>query len=447
MQAPAEIGLTEVVNVVDHRVPAFLSKMALWCEESAHNEELLAEMLDRVVELQYEKLPEEGAAYVERLSQLEADMLQIAAPLATLIADPADIGIFASLVFFGKTGRRIRSFIAVLDELAAMIPEMKAKSEIRLGKSDEENLEEYKKIKLEYLESLAQKGTCYSPSSTGFKSASPIRLSSDIHNAVSPMLRPRAFVDEYAATAARMYSTKKYAGAVVQYWTAVYAFDHLPSRYALAWILMYGRRGVPQDYRQAAELAVKGDLRGCIHCTGVLSLCLLQGWGVAMNVARASQLARTSAAAGSRYGQFALGCVFDQHSLRKAVVQYQLSAAQGLDAAQCALGRRFAVGVGVPADKAEALRLFHLAAAEGFPDAFAALADHSGDDEKMQWRMQSFLARGANGEQSLQALEGIFQANKDVEGPKTCSGIKQARQVDEEGVDAGRRKSSKKVAE
>ena len=144
----------------------------------------------------------------------------------------------------------------------------------------------------------------------------------------------------------------------------------------------------------------------------MLSLCLLQGWGVARDVERARQLARTSAAAGSRYGQFALGTLL--HSEDEAVALYQLSAAQGLDAAQYALGVSYCTGDGVPADNEEAMRLYQLAAVQGFPEAFAALADLAGGDENMRlhWLLQSYLAGGICGERSLLALGGYMKARE-----------------------------------
>jgi len=209
-------------------------------------------------------------------------------------------------------------------------------------------------------------------------------------------------------------------------------------------MMMYGRRGVPQDYRQAAELVAQGDLQGCTHCTGVLSLCLLQGWGISRAFGRASQLAHTSAAAGSRYGQFALGCIFDENAGNdgKAVAQYHLSAAQGLDAAQYALEERYDAGDGVPADNEEAMRLFWLAAAHGFPNAFRALADRDDEMGRILWLVQSALTEGDGGQLSLLALGAIcrvFQAGES----EALDGGKQTRQVKDEGGDGGLRKCSK----
>jgi uncharacterized protein len=52
---------------------------------------------------------------------------------------------------------------------------------------------------------------------------------------------------------------------------------------------------------------------------------------------------------------------------------YRLAAAQGHALAQCNLGDMFENGQGVVKDVAEAVRLYHLAAAQGYEGAAAAL--------------------------------------------------------------------------
>jgi TPR repeat protein len=193
---------------------------------------------------------------------------------------------------------------------------------------------------------------------------------------------------------------------------------------------------VPQDHPEAAKLAAKGELQGCTHCAGVLSVCLLRGWRVARDVERAWQLARTSAAARSRYGQFALASLLHETSENEieAAAQYQLSASQGLDAAKHALGVLYHIGNGVLADNDEALRLYQLAAVQGFPEAFAALA---GGDEKtrLYWPFQSYLAGGDCGRRSFLALGGFMKVQELLQQPPHLPGIKQTEQVDEERVD------------
>ena len=57
----------------------------------------------------------------------------------------------------------------------------------------------------------------------------------------------------------------------------------------------------------------------------------------------------------------------------EAVRLYRLAAAQGLAGAQYTLGDKFSKGVGVAQDHAEAVRLYRLAAAQGHASAAAAL--------------------------------------------------------------------------
>jgi TPR repeat protein len=314
------------------------------------------------------------------------------------------------------------------------------------GKSGEEIQEVIKQMKLILLLLQQPFGhfepcTCHSlsdsPSSTGFKSASSATFGSlcFVHR-VSPVLRPRVSVNKYVDAAAHLYSTQEYAGAVVQYTRAVYVFDHLPSMAPLAWLLIYGRRGVPQDRPRAAKLAAEGNVQGCIHCAGVLSLCLLQGWGVARNIERAWQLARSSAAAGSRYGQFALGALYEisENKVLETRGQYQLSAAQGLDAAQHGLGFYYQF---VDGDNEEALRLYRLAAAQGFDLAIIMEVLINGDNGKL---LRSFLTGGTGDDTRdrgqrkilLSMLEAKYMKAIDLPERQThLSGIKQTKQVDE----------------
>jgi TPR repeat protein len=49
------------------------------------------------------------------------------------------------------------------------------------------------------------------------------------------------------------------------------------------------------------------DTLGCPHATGLLGRCFMAGWGGPVDFARAVQLARDAAAAGSAWGHFVLG--------------------------------------------------------------------------------------------------------------------------------------------
>jgi TPR repeat protein len=173
------------------------------------------------------------------------------------------------------------------------------------------------------------------------------------------------------------------------------ARNHLPSRAPLAWMMLHGRptwnrgdSGVAQSHDTAFALLEEGDRQGCPHCRGILSYCLSQGCGVATKSEPAQYLplARSSAAANSKYGQYVLGCHFQRHEEDHAggFAQLQLSAAQGLDAAQFELGRCYRFGYGVAIDDKEALRLYRLAADAAFPDAFESLTELAADvDEEI----------------------------------------------------------------
>ena len=167
----------------------------------------------------------------------------------------------------------------------------------------------------------------------------------------------------------------------------------------------------------------------------MLSLCLHQGWGVARDVERARQLARTSAAAGSRYGQFVLGTLYEisESEVLETRGQYQLSVAQGLDAAQYGLGFHYSFFDG---DNEEALRLYRLAAAQGFETAITmevlisklVLFAAGKDVNKL---LRSFLAGGDRVKQFCMLQDEFLKARELPEPQTHLSGIKQTKQVDE----------------
>jgi len=175
-------------------------------------------------------------------------------------------------------------------------------------------------------------------------------------------------------------------------------FRHLPSQAHLAWMMLHGRPasdvldkkidfdcGVAEDRKSAFVLVEEGDHQGCPHCQGVLSYCFLHSKRC-NNAAFSLDLARSSAAANSKYGQFALGCHFQRdEDHAQAFAQFQLSEAQGLDAAQFELGRCYEFGYGIAKDDAEARRLYQLAADQGFPDAFEVLSELAADVEEIYW--------------------------------------------------------------
>jgi TPR repeat protein len=133
--------------------------------------------------------------------------------------------------------------------------------------------------------------------------------------------------------AKRFASAGNLAAAADQQAQAI-SFGHLPSRADLAWILTDGRQGVPKNCQKAFQLVEQGARLKCCHCQGALSRCLAGGFGCAKDPERCRQLARESAAAGSRYGQYMVGWLHHtgwgsgSKNLSEAVIQYQLAAAQ-----------------------------------------------------------------------------------------------------------------------
>jgi TPR repeat protein len=157
----------------------------------------------------------------------------------------------------------------------------------------------------------------------------------------------------------------------------------------LAWALLTTQsqrtQGVQINVKTAFELVQK--CTSCRDSQGVVALCLYRGQGVALDKTRAVPLARQSAAAGSRYGQFALGCYYhDESDSNNAAANYKLSAQQGLDAAYYELG--------CMSQRAnlleEAAGLFRCAADQGLHMAFIKLADIADNEmECANWRARS----------------------------------------------------------
>ena len=92
------------------------------------------------------------------------------------------------------------------------------------------------------------------------------------------------------------------------------------------------------------------------------------------------QLARDSAASGSRYGQYMIAeSYYDglnglEKDFGQAVIYYRLASFQHLDEAQNSIGYLHILGHGVKRDKPEGLRFYKLAAAQGFPVAYYNVA-------------------------------------------------------------------------
>jgi TPR repeat protein len=163
--------------------------------------------------------------------------------------------------------------------------------------------------------------------------------------------------------ACRLCCLRQFARAACEYEQAI-ALDHAPSHAHLAGLLLRGRCELPRNQARAFELAGAGARTGCLSCAGVLACCYLHGHGCARDEARAMQLARVSAAAGSSYGQCASGyvqrhgCGGTARDYAAALQQYGLAAAQGLDEAQFWLGDMYFHGKGVDDDFEEAVRWY-----------------------------------------------------------------------------------------
>jgi uncharacterized protein len=188
-----------------------------------------------------------------------------------------------------------------------------------------------------------------------------------------------AMRDKAANEAGELCGSGHCAAAVVALQLAV-DLGHLPSRARLAWMFLWGREGIAEDYNRAFELAEEQTRLGCHHCQGVVALCCWWGWRCDVDMARSLQLARKSSGRGSRYGQYTLGFWYHMggeelsHDPAQSLALYRLAADQGLDVAQVSLGSLYYLGRGVAQDLDAALRLFLLAAAQGHPAAFNSVA-------------------------------------------------------------------------
>ena len=195
---------------------------------------------------------------------------------------------------------------------------------------------------------------------------------------------------------------------------------HLPSRALMAHMLTEGREGVAKDWNAAFELVEEGARLDCHHCQGVMAWCYLDCMGCVRDVARSLELARESSGKGSRYGQFVLGGLYlwgvggVARDIAQAVALYRLAASQNLDGAQDALGHMYDQGLGfiVDEDDAEALRFFHLAAAQGHPWALLNVAlfhEHGRGDRKnkaaaIRWYRRAQAAGNPQAASALQRL-------------------------------------------
>jgi len=208
----------------------------------------------------------------------------------------------------------------------------------------------------------------------------------------------------------RLYAARQHAAAASKLAAAVKG-GHVRAHAALAWLLLFGRQGVRRRKRKGLRLAEAGVRSGCCDCSGIAAYCHARGYGgLCKDEASALQLARASAAAGSRYGQLVMGMLYLSprveglaRSVAAALAHYRLAASQGLDDAQFRLGQldvldvdvsnawyRQAADQGHPeacycvglfsVDRGEARRWFKAALAGGFAEAARDLR-HMGDGD------------------------------------------------------------------
>ena len=138
-------------------------------------------------------------------------------------------------------------------------------------------------------------------------------------------------------------ATWQFAAAASKYRHAA-ALGHSSFNAELAWMLMWGRSGVPEDKHAAFRAAREGTRLGCAHSKGVLALCYAWGVGCSRDCTRAMQLARESAVAGSKYGNYTLGRLHfngEGGALQAdelVVTKFRMAADEQLDAAQWGMG-------------------------------------------------------------------------------------------------------------
>jgi hypothetical protein len=172
----------------------------------------------------------------------------------------------------------------------------------------------------------------------------------------------------------RLYGKQRFSEAGER-WGRAALLQHGPSHAHVSDMLVGGRAGVAVDRKRGFALAAAGEALGCAHSKGALGWCYVWSCGVAEDQARGLALGRESEAAGSYFGQFAVGmcyyfgCGGVAQDYAEALRLYRLAAAQGYADAQFYLGLMFCLGRGVAQDTAEAIRWCRLAAEQGHDDA------------------------------------------------------------------------------
>ena len=209
------------------------------------------------------------------------------------------------------------------------------------------------------------------------------------------------------------------------------ALGHVAAHAELAWLIDVRREGVqpcsncvPNCVRRLCKL---GSDLGCPHSKGVWALLCFYNINYGNNRGRVApvrglQLARESAAAGSKYvdalhslhfcniqtrfGQYVLGRLYThgarglQQDVAQAVVYLQLAAEQGLEAAQHYLGDLYSIGRGVAQDHAAAAVWYRRAAQQGYGLSCMSLAQCYSSGEGVErdrfqaifWHKRAYLA-------------------------------------------------------
>jgi hypothetical protein len=167
----------------------------------------------------------------------------------------------------------------------------------------------------------------------------------------------------------------RFAAAAAEYRHAI-AAGHVRCRAELAWLLLWGRDGVPEDKQLAFRLAFEGVRQGLRSQLRRAS----PGAQAASKIhpepcswrARARQPAALQIVS---YGQYAMRRLhFDAQDDSRAAGLFRLAAAQRLDAAQWCLGFLQQHGNGVNQNVNEALHWYRLAADQGLPVAYVSVA-------------------------------------------------------------------------
>ena len=262
-----------------------------------------------------------------------------------------------------------------------------------------------------------------------------IRINDPLSATRAPLESKRAhvMVDALYASIDRLLARGDFANAVVQLDRAV-ALGSMRACVELADIMCSGRVGVPQNVDMACALLNDAAARRNPDCMGLRAFLQLRGFCdmdeipdvedldeddvYMMQRMNAKQDAETSAEAGSKYGQFALGSFDEESKNPNSIMNFERAAAQNYFRAQTALGCKWYHRPGpTEASLAEARRWFTLAAEQGYPLAmhnlgvmcfFKVREDDQGDREEMALATHWFhLAASVPFQTSVDAMKMV----------------------------------------